>query len=87
MDERGWTSFMEGSGQGTHIGLSGAGQAHPPDSAPSASPQLKACSANGKRTDPAEYAVEEASQKETTRQGRATLWTGCTRQAGEWPAG
>jgi hypothetical protein len=87
MDEGGWTSFTEGSGQGAYIGLRYAGQAYPSNSAPSASPQFKVSSANGKRTDPAEYAVEEASQKGTTRQGRATLWTGCKRLAGEWPAG
>jgi hypothetical protein len=87
MHERGCISFMEGSGQGAYIGPSYAGRAYPSNSAPSASPQLKASRANGKRTDSAAYAVEKASQKRTARQGRATLWSGGKRLAGEWLAG
>jgi hypothetical protein len=75
-------SFMDCFGPDPYMGLSNAGQVYPWNSAPGASPQLEASSTSGKRTDSAGCVVEEATPQGTTRQGSATLWTGCTRPAG-----
>jgi hypothetical protein len=73
MDERGWPGFTDCSGPDASMGLSHAGQVCPWNFAPGALPQLKACSANGKRTNPARCAVEQKTPQGTTRQGSARL--------------
>jgi hypothetical protein len=82
MLERGWPTFADRFGPDAYMALNYVGQVYPWNSAPGASPQLEASSANRKRTNSARCAVEEARPLGMTRQGSATLCTGCTRPAG-----
>ena len=60
-------------GPNTYMALSYVGQVFPWNSAPGASPQLEASSANRKRTNSARSAVEEARPQGMTRPRSATL--------------
>ena len=71
--ERGWPTFMDRFGPDAYMALNYVGQVYSWTSAPGASPQLEASSADRKRTNSERCAVGEARPQEMTRQGRAML--------------